>query len=73
MKDKNILENINFEEYYKTHSPGYVIEVYKNEIIQEFILGNKLTNPITVETRYDTLYDIASLTKTFTSVLVYMA
>ena len=27
---KNIIENIDFTEYFKVHSPGYVIEIYNN-------------------------------------------
>lgn len=70
--DKSI-NNINFNELIKKHSPGYVIEIYNDNKIQEYIIGNKITNPKIEKTTGDTLYDIASLTKVFTSVLTYMA
>ena len=69
----NSIKNINFNEYIKKHSPGYVIEVYNDNKTQEYVIGNKITNPKIEKTTSDTLYDIASLTKLFTSVLVYMA
>lgn len=65
--------NINFDKYFLSHSPGYVIEIYNKGKKQEFVLGNKMTNPKIEKTTRDTLYDIASLTKTFTSVLIYIA
>ena len=67
------IKNIDFEDYLKKHSPGYVIEVFKNDTSFEYVIGNSMTNPKTIKTTSDTLYDIASLTKTFTSVLVYKA
>ena len=70
---KDYINNINFNEYVKKHSPGYVIEIYKDNNIQEYVIGNKITNPEIEKTTSNTLYDIASLTKLFTSVLVYMA
>ncbi len=70
---KNIIENIDFTEYFKVHSPGYVIEIYNNGLEYEYILGNRVTNPKVEKTTSDTLYDIASLTKVFTAVLTYMA
>lgn len=70
---KDYINNINFNDYVKKHSPGYVIEIYNDNNRQEYVIGNKITNPKIEPTTSDTLYDIASLTKVFTSVLVYMA
>ena len=67
------LENINFDYYFEKHSPGYVIEIYKDNNAKEFVRGNRITNPEVKSATSDTLYDIASLTKTFTSVLTYIA
>ncbi len=67
------MDNINFNNYYKTHSPGYVIEIYNNGKESEYVYGNRMTNPKVDRATSDTLYDIASLTKVFTAVLVYMA
>ncbi len=55
------------------HSPGYVIEIFYNDNNLEFIFGNKSTLPIEQPTSSETLYDIASLTKVFTAVLIYKA
>ena len=63
---------INFDEYLKIHSPGYVIDIYNGDE-KEYVIGNRMTNPQVEKANSDTLYDIASLTKTFTAVLVYMA
>ena len=70
---KNSIDNINFNEYIKKHSPGYVIEIYNHNNREEYVIGDRITNPIVEKTTSDTLYDIASLTKIFTCVLVYMA
>lgn len=70
---KNYIKNIKFDEYIKKHSPSYVIEIYDANNIQEYVIGNKITKPKIEQATSDTLYDIASLTKVFTSVLVYMA
>lgn len=70
---KNSIKNIEFNEYLEKHSPGYVIEIYNDNKRQEYIIGNKATKPILEQATSNTLYDIASLTKVFTSVLVYMA
>ena len=69
----NIIKSINLDDYFKTHSPGYVIEIYKDNEKHEYILGNSEVLPEVKKVTKDTLYDIASLTKVFTSVLVYMA
>ena len=69
----NLLEKINFEKYFDNHSPGYVIEIYNNGIEQEYVIGNSIIKPHVQKVTSDTLYDIASLTKVFTSVLIYMA
>ncbi len=64
---------INLEKYTKFHSPGYVIEIYKNGEEKEIVYGNRETKPNKKECNKDTLYDIASLTKTYTATLIYMA
>ena len=69
----NLLEKISFEKYYDYHSPGYVIEIYNNGIKQEYTIGNSTTKPHIQKVTSNTLYDIASLTKVFTCVLIYMA
>lgn len=65
--------NIDLEKNYKTHSPGYVIEIYNNGHEEEIVVGNRETKPFVKECNKDTLYDIASLTKTYTATLIYMA
>lgn len=55
------------------HSPGYVIEIMQNDTILEFCYGNKCVLPKPEKIEKDVLYDIASLTKAFTAVLIYMA
>lgn len=64
---------LNLEKYTKFHSPGYVIEIYKDGNTEEIVYGNRETKPNKKECNKDTLYDIASLTKTYTATLVYMA
>jgi len=73
MNAKEFIENIGFKNYLKMHSPGYVIEIFKNNKKYEIVIGNRLTKPIIEKVTSETLYDIASLTKVFTSVLCYMA
>ncbi len=65
--------DINFEEYIRCHSPGYVIEIYNNGLEEEFVFGNRETKPKIKKCDSETLYDIASLTKAYTATLVYMA
>lgn len=64
---------MNLEKYTKFHSPGYVIEIYNNGEEKEIVFGNREINPNIIECNSETLYDIASLTKVYTSTLVYMA
>lgn len=64
---------INLEKYTEFHSPGYVIEIYDDGKENEIIYGNREVNPTIKECNKDTLYDIASLTKVYTAVLVYIA
>lgn len=64
---------MNLEKYTTYHSPGYVIEIYNNGNQEEIIYGNREVKPNIEKCNQDTLYDIASLTKTYTAVLVYMA
>lgn len=61
------------DKYINTHSPGYNILTYKDGKINEYIFGNKCTLPKIEKLTSDTLFDIASLTKVFTSTLIYMA
>lgn len=64
---------MNLEKYTTYHSPGYVIEIYNNGNQEEIIYGNREVKPNVEKCNKDTLYDIASLTKVYTAVLVYMA
>lgn len=64
---------MNLEQFVKFHSPGYVIDIYNDGNIEEIIFGNRETRPEIKACNKDTLYDIASLTKTYTATLVYMA
>ena len=59
--------------FLNTHSPGYVIEMFYNNTNLEYVLGNKSILPQKIPTNKDVLYDIASLTKLYTAVLVYKA
>lgn len=67
------MDNFDLTNYLNIHSPGYVIEIFKNNITKEFVYGNKVLIPYKEITTKDTLYDIASLTKVFTATLIYMA
>lgn len=64
---------ISFESYFNIHSPGYVIATLKNHQKNTFVFGNREIKPEIKECNKDTLYDIASLTKTYTAVLIYKA
>ena len=64
---------LNLNNYLKEHSPGYVIEIDNNGTKEELVIGNKQILPKVEKTTKDTYYDLASLTKTYTAVLVYMA
>lgn len=64
---------MNLENYTNFHSPGYVIEIYNKGKSEEIVYGNREVKPSKKECNSDTLYDIASLTKTYTAVLIYMA
>lgn len=64
---------LDFQELTKTHSPGYVIEIFRDGEEKEYIYGYRETKPNLLECNHDTLYDIASLTKFFTATLIYMA
>ncbi len=61
------------DKYLFVHSPGYVIEIYNNGIFFEKAIGYKTLTPLKKVCDENTLYDIASLTKTFTATLIYMA
>ncbi len=64
---------IDLEKYTQFHSPGYVIEIYKKGICEEIVFGHREIKPFCKECNSDTLYDIASLTKVYTAVLIYIA
>lgn len=64
---------MNFEKYINNPSCGYVIEIFSNGENLKYVMGNKSVIPKEEPTTIDTLYDIASLTKVFTSTLVYIA
>lgn len=55
-----------------THSPGYVIDIHTSSNDEEYVYGS-LSKDSEDKVNSSTLYDIASLTKTFTAVLVYKA
>lgn len=63
---------VDLKKYTKFHSPGYVIEIYNNGKSEEIVYGARETKPTYKECNSDTLYDIASLTKAYTAVLVYI-
>lgn len=67
MNEKDLFEK------YGSYSKGYVIDIFKDGKEEEYVFGDKMVNPKKIRTTSDTLYDIASITKVFTSVLVYMA
>lgn len=64
---------LDLDKYTKFHSPGYVIEIYNNGEEKEIIYGNREIKPKVEKVNKNTLYDIASLTKTYTATLVYIA
>lgn len=59
--------------YSKFHSPSYVIEIYHDKDTKEIVYGNREVTPSIKKSNPDTLYDIASLTKTYTATLIYLA
>lgn len=61
------------DKYLFIHSPGYVVEIYNNGKFFEKAIGYKMLKPLKKICDKNTLYDIASLTKTFTATLIYMA
>ena len=67
MNEKDLFEK------YGSYSKGYVIDIFKDGKEEEYVFGDKMVNPKKIRTTSDTVYDIASITKVFTSVLVYMA
>ena len=69
----NKLQEFLERNFLNIHSPGYVIEMFYNNTNLEFVLGNKSILPIEIPTSKNVLYDIASLTKLFTAVLIYKA
>lgn len=69
----NKLQEFLEKNYLNTHSPGYVIEMFYHDTNLEFVLGNKSVLPVETPTSKNTLYDIASLTKIFTAILIYKA
>lgn len=73
MKEINIESMLNLKKYTKFHSSGYVIEIYNKGQRKEIIYGNSQIKPEVKKCNSNTLYDIASLTKVYTAVLVYIA
>ena len=67
MKETNLIR------VFPGYSTSYVIDIYNNGKISEYVYGNKSIIPKIEKANRLTLYDIASLTKVFTSVLVYIA
>lgn len=65
--------NFILEDYVEKHSPGYVINTYYKGIEGQIIYGNRAIIPETQKCDEHTLYDIASLTKTYTATLLYIA
>lgn len=57
--------------YINVSSTGYAIEIYEKSRINEYYIGKTFSNGTKINS--DTLYDIASLTKMFTALLVYKA
>lgn len=64
---------IDLEKLSEIHSPGYVIEIYNKGEENEIVYGSRETKPTIKPCTKDTLFDIASLTKTYTATLVYIA
>lgn len=60
-------------EMLKKHSTSYVIRTYNNGEINEYVYGYSSVIPKKIKNTSDTLYDIASLTKMFTSYMIYIA
>lgn len=73
MKEINIESMLDLKKYTKFHSSGYVIEIYNKGQQKEIIYGNSQIKPEVKKCNSNTLYDIASLTKVYTAVLVYIA
>jgi len=64
---------VNFDYFINNPSPGYAIGIYNKGEVSFYTLGNRCVKPSILEVTKDTLYDIASLTKVFTSTLIYIA
>ena len=64
---------IDLSNFINSHSPGYVIEIFKNNNINEYLFGNSMTTPETKKVTENTLYDLASITKVFTATCIYIA
>ena len=68
------MKNINFNKYLEEHSSGYVIKIMKPDFnIETLVIGNRQILPSTLPMTEDCLFDIASLTKIFTAILIYQA
>lgn len=61
------------DKYINRHSPSYVIKTYNKGNINTYSFGNRQVLPDKKEVNELTIYDIASLTKVFTSTLIYIA
>lgn len=64
---------IDWGKYLGSHSPGYVVEILHGDKCEEYVVGDSEVIPVRKACDAETLYDIASLTKVYTAVLVYMA
>ncbi len=60
------------DKYINKHSLGYDILIYNKGEVREYIYGNREVYPRVLPCNKNTLFDIASLTKTYTATLVYI-
>ena len=67
------MKKFDLTENYSNYSPSYIIEVYNNDKLEEYVYGYKEVYPKKELATKDTLYDIASLTKVYTATLIYIA
>ncbi|HAN10496.1 MAG TPA: hypothetical protein DCP90_07770 [Clostridiales bacterium] len=67
--------DIDFSKYIGVYGTGYVIKkatLSKNELqVETKIEGNQLIRPTEVKMLENTIFDIASLTKSFTAIIIY--
>ena len=66
--------NIDFKQLLNTHSSGYVIKTMDPTFnIETLVMGNRSVIPTKEPMTEDCLFDIASLTKVFTSIVTYQS